>query len=368
MLNFALSYYFIVTYIVSTLHIVPSKREDQSLPTSPHTTAVKELQPNRINKSEEQQSTDKHKIIFERIEILEKEFVEMRASVLNQFSLIQQQLLFIQQHSLSGQSMIRCGGTWIISHDQFKIEMEIGRGALATVHEATFRGATVAAKCLHQLITASRTRRQLFKREMEMIFHFQHQNIVTFLGATEIGPPVILMELMDTNLRRAYEQKCIKSHQVLGILYDIASALYFLHTRPDPVIHHNVRSTNVLLNTQYGRGWLAKLGDLGTAKMKQVAVIGAMDAGVRVHDAPEAEDVAEHSPKIDVYSFGILILELLTETNPAVLKNVDSLKLQVQQQFTQYNLLVSSCTSYQVIDRPTMYDVIKELDRIKICS
>ena len=311
-------YYYAVTYIVSTLHIAPSKSEDQSLPTSPHTTTIKKLQANKINTSEVQQSTDSHRIIFERIEILEKTVFEMRASVLNQLYFIQQQLSVIQQYSLGGQSVITCSGTWIISHDQFKLEMEIGRGALATVHEATFRGATVAAKCLHQLITASRTRRQLFKREMEMIFHCQHQNIVTFLGATNIGPPVILMELMDTNLRRAYEQKCIKSHQVLGILYDIASALYFLHTRPDPVIHHDVSSTNVLLNAQYGRGWLAKLGDLGTAKMKQVAVIAAMGAGVRVHDAPEAEVLAEHSPKMDVYSYGILILELLTETNPAV--------------------------------------------------
>ena len=99
--------------------------------------------------------------------------------------------------------------------------------------------------------------------------------------------------------------------------------------------------------------------------MKQVAVARAVGAGVRVYDAPKAEDIAKHSPKIDVYSFGILIIDVLTKINPAVQNTVDDLKGQVQQQFTQYNTLVQSCTNHQSSDRPTMYDVIKKLDRIK---
>ena len=294
------------------------------------------------------------------------EYIKQQLSnVLNQLSLLQLQLFLNQRQTLGVQSMIMSSRLWVISQDQFTLGRQIGGGSLATVHEATFQGATVAAKYLYQLITASRTRRQLFKRQMEMVLQCQYQNIVTFLGATVIGPPVILMELMDTNLKRAYEQRRIEDYQVFGILYDLASALCFLHTRPDPVIHCNVSSTNVFLKAQYGGGWLAKLGDLGTAKMKQVAVARAAGAGVRVYDAPEAEDIAEHSPKIDVYSFGILIIEVLTKTNPAVQNTVDDLKGQVQQQFTQYNPLVQSCTNHQSSDRPTMYDVIKKLDRIK---
>ena len=86
-----------------------------------------------------------------------------------------------------------------------------------------------------------------------MALQCQHQNIVTFLGATLKGPPVILMELMDTSLRSAYEQGNIKDHQVLGIFYDIAGALHFLHTRPDPVIHRDVSSANVLLKALYNK-------------------------------------------------------------------------------------------------------------------
>ena len=269
--------------------------------------------------------------------------------------------LSLTQQQLSGvQSMMTCSRVWVVSHDDFTIGKEIGRGAWATVHETTFRGATVAAKRLHHLITSPRTR-QLFQREMEMALQCQHQNIVTFLGATLEGPPVILMELMDTSLRSAYEHGNIKDHQVLGILCDIANALHFLHTRPDPVIHRDVSSANVLLKILYNGEWLAKLGDLGTAKIQQQAATAG--PGAIAYGAPEAADFTKHSPKMDVYSYGVLVLEVLTKTHP--FQVVDALKAQVQQQFPQYRQLVIGCTNHQSSNRPTMYDVIEQLDRIK---
>ena len=277
-----------------------------------------------------------------------EELQKSNAHLTNQLSLNQQQLLGVQ-------SMMTCSRLWVVSHDQFTIGREIGRGAWATVHETTLRG-----KRLHQIITAPKTR-QLFQREMEMALQCQHQNIVTFLGATMEGPPVILMELMDTNLRSAYEQGKIKDHQVLGILYDIASALHFLHTRPDPVIHHDVSSANVLLKALYNGEWLAKLGDLGTAKIQQQAATAG--PGAIAYGAPEAGDYTKHSAKMDVYSYGILILEALTATHP--FQMVDALKAQVQRQFPEYHQLVTSCTNQQSSDRPTMYDVIEQLDKIK---
>ena len=105
----------------------------------------------------------------------------------NQLSLTQQQLLGVQ-------SMMACSRLWVVSHDQFTIGREIGRGSWASVHKARFRGTNVAAKRLHDKITFPETR-EVFQQEMEMALLCQHQNIVTFLGATLEGHPVILMEL-----------------------------------------------------------------------------------------------------------------------------------------------------------------------------
>ena len=110
-----------------------------------------------------------------------------------------------------------------------------------------------------------------------------------------------LMELMDSSLRSAYEESKIEDHQVLEILHDIASALHFLHTRPDQVIHHDVSSANVLLKAHYNGEWLAKLGDLGTAKLQRLAT--TVGPGVMIYGAPEAADPSKHSPKMDAYSF-----------------------------------------------------------------
>ena len=287
---------------------------------------------------------------------LEEKFQESNAHLRDQLSLTQQQLLGVQ-------SMMTHSRLWVVSHDQFTIGREIGRGAWATVHEATFRGATVAAKRLHKLIVSPSTK-ELFQREMEMALHCQHQNIVTFFGATLKDPPVILMELMDSSLRSVYEESTIEDHQVLGILYGIASALHFLHTRPDPVIHRDVSSANVLLKAQYNGEWLAKLGDLGTAKLQRLATTAG--PGAITYGAPEAADASKHSPKMDVYSYGVLSVEILTKTLP--FQNLPILKDRVQQQFPQYHQLANSCTNHDASDRPTMHDVIKELDKIKTHS
>ena len=183
------------------------------------------------------------------------------AKLQNELSLTQQQLLGIQ-------SMITCSRLWVISHDQFEIGKEIGRGAWASVHESTFRGAKVAAKCLHNEITSPETI-ELFHQEMKMALHCQHQNIVTFLGVRLEYHPVILMELMDISLRSVCKRENIEHQQIFGVFRDIANALHFLHTRPDPVIHHDVSSANVLLKGRGNKKWLAKLGDLGTAKIQQ---------------------------------------------------------------------------------------------------
>ena len=200
---------------------------------------------------------------------------------------------------------------------------------------------------------------------METALHCQHQNVVTFLGATLEGHPVILMEMMDTSLRSAYEQGHIKDHQVLGILYDIASALHFLHTRPDPVIHRDVSSANVLLKAQYNREWVTKLGDLGTAKLQRLT--STAGPGAIIYGAPEAADGGKHSPKMDVYSFGVLVVETVTKTLP-----VENLAIlirdYVQQQFPWYHQVVTSCINQKSSDIPAMYDVIKELDKIKIAK
>ena len=76
-------------------------------------------------------------------------------------------------------------------------DQELGRGAWATVSVAIFRGACVAAKCVHNQIVSPHNI-QLFKREMNMAARIRHPNLLLFIGATLEGEMVILTELMPT--------------------------------------------------------------------------------------------------------------------------------------------------------------------------
>ena len=104
---------------------------------------------------------------------------------------------------------------------------------------------------------------------------------------------------------------------------------------------------------------MAKLGDLGTAKLQ--CLIATAGPGAIIYGAPEASDASKHSPKMDVYSFGVLVLETLTNTLP--IENLDALKDQVCKQFPWYHQLVTCCINHQSSDRPTMYDVRIRLKR-----
>ena len=272
---------------------------------------------------------------------------------------VQTQSSLTQQQLIGVQSMMTHSRLWVVSHDQFAIGEEIGRGSWATVHKTTFRGSTVAAKRLHNTITSPETR-EMFQKEMEMTLYCQHENIVTFLGATLGDHPVILMELMDISLRNAYEQGNVRDCQKLRIFYDIANALHFLHTRSNPVIHRDVSSANVLLKKYSDSRWFTKLGDLGTAKIQRHCITPG--PGTIAYAAPEASDPTQHSPKMDVYSYGILIVEILTTKFPYVNK-LDPLISCIRQKFPQYHQLVTSCRQSATV-RPTMHNIIIQLDSI----
>ena len=204
---------------------------------------------------------------------------------------------------------------WIVSAEEIIIsDRELGRGGWGYVREATFRGCRVAAKCLYnEIITGHNAR--LFQREMLIASQCRHPNLLQFIGATQHGMPIILTELMETSLRALLQQQSLQSRHILPVCRDVAKALNYLHhLTPDPVIHRDVSSANVLLNALPSGGWLAKLSDYGSANFAWHS--RTVGAGSPAYAAPEASSAVNHSSKMDVYSYGVLLLELCTGEFP----------------------------------------------------
>ena len=201
---------------------------------------------------------------------------------------------------------------WVVERREIQLtDQELGRGAWATVSVAKFRGARVAAKCVHNQIV-SQHNIQLFKREMDMAARIRHPNLLLFIGATLEGEMVILTELMLTSLRRELQKEYQLSPRLtISIGLDVARALNYLHLmRPHPLIHRDISSANVLLEPLPNGRWRAKVSDYGTVNLQEnLATIGP---GSPCYAAPEANDPTQQSPKMDIFSFGALLMEMLS--------------------------------------------------------
>ena len=154
---------------------------------------------------------------------------------------------------------------WIVRSEE--VEMtgpKLGRGGWAIVSVATFRGVHVAAKTIHRQII-SHHNIQLFRQEMNMAARLRHPNLVQFIGATIEGNMVILTELMLTSLRAQLQHDIYMPPKVvMSVSLDVARALNYLHwMQPDPIIHRDISSANVLLEPLLVGQWRAKLSDYG---------------------------------------------------------------------------------------------------------
>eukprot|EP00731_Ephydatia_muelleri_P004666 Em0002g842a len=160
--------------------------------------------------------------------------------------------------------------SWVVDRSEIILtDKVLGIGGWGTVQVAKFRGLSVAAKCIHQNIL-SKYNIALFKREMNLAAITRHPNLLQFIGATIEGNPIILMELMQTSLRAVLENvkngELLSRQQIVGIAKNVALGLNYLHNmKPDPIIHRDLSSANVLLECSGTDIWKAKISDFGAA-------------------------------------------------------------------------------------------------------
>ena len=106
------------------------------------------------------------------------------------------------------------------------------------------------------------------------------------VGATNDKEGILLVtELMDRSLRSLYDERPLIEREISVISLDVAQALNYLHqNKPDPIIHRDISSANVLLWRQ-GDDWRGKVSDYGTANFVRQCRID--DPGAVIYCAPE---------------------------------------------------------------------------------
>ena len=247
--------------------------------------------------------------------------------------------------------------SWVVNRREIIMtEVVLGKGGWGEVKVAGFRGLKVAAKCLYEVII-SPYNIGTFSREMNIASKLRHPNLLQFIGATTEDNPIILTELMPTSLRKELETGGLAYPAILSISLDVACALNYLHLfKPHPILHRDVSSANVLLQS-IGNCWRAKVSDYGTVSLQPLA--RTSNPGNPVYSAPESPYPNQHSPAMDVFSYGVLLIEMVVCEFPDVGKRVAQIK--AIKRPTLKNL-IERCLIENYKQRSAMSDIIKELN------
>lgn len=207
---------------------------------------------------------------------------------------------------------------------------QLGQGSFGTVYKALSHGVQpVAVKIFPTHATPQQHAE--FQREVVLLKSCRDGNIVQFLGASQTEHQTLMItEYMENGdlftafrndttgsllwYRRDSSARDGVAEPGLGrqIALDIARGLHFLHRHN--VVHFDLKSPNVLL----GRDNVAKIADVGLAKILQKDYVSSLQScGTFAWSAPEVLLGARCSEKVDIYSLGVILWELVTGESPA---------------------------------------------------
>ena len=201
----------------------------------------------------------------------------------------------------------------------------LGSGSYGGVCKAKCDGLLCAAKIMHPTLFDLRdpgttTYLRKFQEECQLLSLARHPNIVQYLG-TYADPdtrlPVLLMELCEESLTAFLEPSPgpLSYHVQVNICHDIALALVYLHS--NGLIHRDLTGNNVLMVS----GPRAKITDFGVSKLSSInprMTALTLCPGNVLYMPPEALDEAKsYTAKLDVFSFGVIIIQILTRQFPA---------------------------------------------------
>ena len=203
---------------------------------------------------------------------------------------------------------------WELLHDQVELKEKLGKGAFGEVYKGLLHIKTrdkpqeVAVKsCLGN---SSKEQRQAFMKEARIMRQYDHRNVIRLYGvAAEKEPLLLVMELaaggsLLSHLRKLWPN--IKTKEKLRLILDVARGMEYLEKKC--CIHRDLAARNCLLDSYKG----VKIADFG---LSSIARQETLAEGLRLPikwTAPEAIHQCQFSSKSDVWSFGILVVEVWT--------------------------------------------------------
>ncbi|KAM7492595.1 hypothetical protein LguiA_035516 [Lonicera macranthoides] len=215
----------------------------------------------------------------------------------------------------------------IIKNEDLEELRELGSGTFGTVYHGKWRGTDVAIKRIKKSCFAGRSSEQErltieFWREADILSKLHHPNVVAFYGVVQDGPggtlATVAEYMVDGSLRHVLVRKDrqLDHRKRLIIAMDAAFGMEYLHSKN--IVHFDLKCDNLLVNLKDPSRPICKVADFGLSKIKRNTLVSGGVRGTLPWMAPELLNGSSNkvSEKVDVFSFGIVLWEILTGEEP----------------------------------------------------
>uniref|UniRef100_A0ACD5W0P7 Uncharacterized protein n=3 Tax=Avena sativa TaxID=4498 RepID=A0ACD5W0P7_AVESA len=209
---------------------------------------------------------------------------------------------------------------WTVDRSKLLIGPKFAAGAHSRLFNGIYMEVPVAVKFIRQpddeedAELAAQLEKQ-FNTEIATLSRLQHRNVIKLVGACS-SPPVfcVITEFLPGGSLRSFlhkqDHKSLPLEKIISVGLDIANGMGYIHSQG--VVHRDVKPENIIFDVD----WCAKIVDFGIACEEAYCDPLANDPGTFRWMAPEMMKHKPYGRKVDVYSFGLILWEMLTGSVP----------------------------------------------------
>ncbi|XP_021360200.1 uncharacterized protein LOC110454806 [Mizuhopecten yessoensis] len=268
----------------------------------------------------------------------------------------------------------------------------IGEGTFSQVYKGKYQGTEVAVKQLK--IPLSSQDRNYFTAEVSLLRDLRHPRVVLLMGVCSSSRlPLMVLEYMARgslyHRLHSTTREPLDHAEYFRISHDIALGMAYLHQQKPAVLHLDLKSMNVLICSNDR----AKIADFGFSKLRPapLQLLRKYDANLKATKtskskpvqgcpawmAPELLETGELTPKADVYSFGVILWEMLTRKQPyegcSVFQVLERVRLNKRPEIpsscpAELTKFIQQCWAPAPSKRPPFKEILTQLENMTFPS